>query len=210
MKMKFIYGLGLLTLSLAVVSCGGEGETEETEGTEETAVTYTIDTEASQINWWNKEGEEKGHTGTVKILDGTYTVEGEVIKSASMNIDMRSIQADSERLAGHLMTGDFFGVMKPDTVSADSINWVFADTVSTFTFDKHENNKVYGTANVAGLDFPIEAPVTMSEGKLEVGEFSIDMSGLSFFAAEIANAEMPAEEKHDPNIGFTATIVGKK
>lgn len=198
-----------MAMMFATTSCGGEETTEET--TEEVkSVEYTIDTEGSVINWWNMEGEEKGHTGTVSVLEGTYTVEGDVITAASMVVDMQSITADSDKLVGHLtMTDHFFSVMRPDTVSADSVNWVEDNTTATFTFDKHENGMIYGSVNVNDLDFAVEAPVTLTEGKIEIGEFSIDMSGLTYFVMEVANVEVPEEERHDPNIGFSATIVGK-
>lgn len=213
MNKKFFYGMSIMALMFTAASCGGgEEETTSEETTEEvTAVEYTIDTEASVINWWNKEGEEKGHTGTVKVLDGTYTLEGDVITAASMNVDMTSITADSDKLLGHLtMTDHFFSVMTPDTISADSINWVDNNTTAVFTFEKHEEGMIYGSVNVNDLDFAVEAPVTVTEGQIELGEFSVDMSGLTYFVMEVANVDVPEEERHDPNIGFTATIVAQK
>ena len=209
MKKNVLFGLSLF--SLLLVSCGGGEEEagEETEVTEEVAaVEYTINAEESAINWWNLEGGEKGHTGTVGIVDGSYTLEGDVITAGALTVDMQSITSDSERLTGHLMTDHFFSVLKADSVDVDSVNWVPNNPTAAFTFEKHEEGTVYGTINVAGTDFPVEAPVTVGEGTLEFGEFSIDMGILGYFVMEAEDPEVPEEERHNSNIGFTASIVG--
>lgn len=190
-----------MSLMFAATSCGG-GEEETTEenheSTEETveevveAVNYTVDTESSVINWSAYEGGEVGHTGTVKLLDGSYTDEGGVITSATLNIDMNTITADAEKLQGHLMAADFFDVNQYASAS--------------FAFDRHEEGVIYGTVNAAGLEFAAEAPATVSEGSVEISSFKIDMGQLGFFVTE--REEAPEEEWHDTNIEFTASIVG--
>jgi len=204
MKKELLFGLAA---TFFMFSCGEGGE-ETTEGNDSTAVetveeevvvmNYEIDTAASVINWMNFNGEEKDHYGTVKVLSGSYTVENDVITEATLSADMNTITSDDEmggeKLEGHLMAPDFFDVNQ------------FAS--ATFNFDRHEEGMVYGTLNTAGMDFPVEAPVTVSEGSIEVGEFKVDMSSLAFFQME---KEKEADESkwHDPMIGFTATIVGK-
>ena len=84
MKTKLFLGVSIATLMLA--SCGG-GEAEGEEGTEAdstattteeevVAMTYDVDTAQSTVNWTTYEGEEIGHTGSVKISGGTFSTEG--------------------------------------------------------------------------------------------------------------------------------------
>ncbi len=205
MKKKLFFGVGIAAMMLA--SCGEAAE-ETTEGTDETTdevveevvepVTYEIDTTASVINWFNTEGEEKGHWGTVKVLSGSYTTEGDMITSASLSANMNTITSDDdmggEKLAGHLMAPDFFDVNQ--FASAD------------FTFSKHEEGTVYGTLSSAGLEFDIEAAATVTEGAVEIAEFKVDMSSLPFFVME-KEKEADESKHHDAMIGISASIVGK-
>lgn len=144
------------------------------------------------------DGEEKGHFGAVKVLSGSYTTEGDMITAATLKADMNSITSDDdmggEKLAGHLKAPDFF----------DANQFASAD----FSFDRHEDGMVYGSLNTAGKQFPVEAPATVSEGSVEIGEFKIDMSELPFFVME-KEKEADASKHHDASIGFSATIVGK-
>lgn len=204
MKKIIIFGASLSVLMLAFTACGGgEEETEENaEGTEETTeevaevTDYTVDTEASVINWYTMHGEEKAHWGTTKISEGTFTVEGDQITSASLTMDMGTVTADDEmgaKLLEHLNTPDF---LNPE-----------AHATSSFTFDKHEDGVIYGTLNVAGFDMDVQAPATLNEGTVEISDFKVDMVQFPFFQTE--RAEKPEAEWHDTMVGFTATIVGK-
>lgn len=212
--MKRILILGVCAVPFFFASCGG-GESDSdatdtdstvTENVEEemTIVDYTIDTAASVINWNNFNGEEVDHAGTVKVLDGTMqvtTTNGDAeITAAALTVDMNSISEGSENLEMHLKNEDFFDVNTYATTS--------------FEFDRHENDMIYGTAMIVGKSVAIEAPATVSmngeDAVVEVGEFTIDFSALEmpFFVKEAEEAK--EEEKHDPVIGFSANIVGKK
>ncbi len=208
MKKKVLFGLSLF--SMVLMSCGGEESTEETtdETTEEVVeevagpVEYTIDVENTSVAWIGYElNEEEGvhQAGTVKASSGSVTVEGDLITNASMMIDMNSIMSDmgSEKLDGHLKNEDFFDVNNFASVE--------------FSFDRHEEGVVYGSISVLGTDMAVEAPAELITDEtgltINVSEFRLDMSNLPFF---IADLEMPAEEQHNPSVGFTATIKGTK
>lgn len=203
MKKKLFFGVSIAALMLT--SCGGAEETtEETTETVDSvevveAITYEIDTTASVINWANYEDGEKNHWGTVKVLSGSYTVEGDVITAASLKANMNTITSDDEmggaKLAGHLMLPDFFDVNKYATAE--------------FTFEKHEEGNVFGTLNAGGLQFAVEAPVTLSEGAVAIGDFKVDMSTLPYFNME-KEKEKDQAKWHDANIGFSANIVAKQ
>ena len=204
MKKKLFLGLGIAAFMMA--SCGGAEETtEETTGSTDStveevieAVTYEVDTEASVINWFNMNGEEKDHFGSVKVLSGSFTTEGDLITDATLSADMNTLSSDDEmggeKLTGHLMAPDFFDVNQ------------FAS--AEFTFDRHEEGTVYGTLNAAGQQFPVEASATVTEGTVEIGEFKVDMSTLPFFTME-KEMEADVTKHHDAMIGFSATVVGK-
>ncbi|MEX1001060.1 MAG: YceI family protein [Crocinitomicaceae bacterium] len=205
MKRKLFLGASIVTLLLGTVSCGGSEETtEDTDVTDSTAIedvveatTYEVDTAASVINWYNVSDGEKGHYGYVKLLDGSYTAEGEKVTAASLTVNMNTITVTDEmggdKLQGHLMSPDFFDVNQYASAS--------------FNFDRHEDGVIYGTVNVAGVELPVEAPVTVKEGSVEADDFKVNMVDLPFFQQE--RSEAPEKEWHDPLIGFTATIVAK-
>lgn len=203
MKKKVILGVGLSMFVLA--SCGGEEAVEETNEenvVEEVAapVTYTVDTEASVINWISYELNDEVHqAGTVKALSGDVIVEEGAITSASLEVDMNSIASDAamEKLEGHLKSPDFFDVNQ------------FATT--SFEFEKYENGTVYGSASIVGVSMAIEAAAeVVEEGEgvtVNVSEFKLDFSALPYM---VEDAKAPVEEQHSPSVGFTATIVGTK
>ena len=204
MKNKFFYGVGIATFMLA--SCGGaeeaaenleEGVTDVVEEIVETK-TFTVDTAASIINWVSMEHGEKGHWGTVKVLEGSFSTDADVITDATLKMNMNTVMSTDENgganLTAHLMKPDFFDVNK------------FAS--AEFTFDRHEEGKVYGTLTAAGVEFAIEADATVSEGTVEIAEFVVDMSTLPFFTIE-KEKEANQEKWHDSNVTLSATIVGK-
>ena len=188
-----------------LASCGGEEAVEETNEenvVEEVAapVTYTVDTEASVINWISYELNDEVHqAGTVKALSGDVIVEEGAITSASLEVDMNSIASDAamEKLEGHLKSPDFFDVNQ------------FATT--SFEFEKYENGTVYGSASIVGVSMAIEAAAeVVEEGEgvtVNVSEFKLDFSALPYM---VEDAKAPVEEQHSPSVGFTATIVGTK
>lgn len=207
MKKKIFFGLGMSAFLLA--SCGGSGEetTDSAEAVDSTEivedviepVTYTIDTTTTEIHWTSYDKGAVDHTGTVKALSGTVTVEGDVITTASMEINMNTIKTDegSQKLENHLSSEDFFNV-------ANFLS-------SSFTMDRHEEGVVYGTVKVIGLDLAVEAPVDVVSDEngstVTTQEFKLNMSQLPFYVEDV-NA--PEEEQHDPMIGITAVVKAVK
>ena len=185
-----------------MISCGGEA-VEETTDSDTTAVvepapvpvTYTVDTAASVINWYNMDQGAVGHQGTVKIADGSYTLLEDSITAASLTINVASATESTTnvKFLGHLAT-------------ADLLDFVGFPT-SSFTFERHEADTVYGSLSLVGKTMAVKAPATVSEGSISLGDFKVDMSELTFFVAEKAK-EKKAEKWHDANIGFTGSIVG--
>lgn len=115
-----------LFMSLLMVSCAEAPEGQKVEANDAVSVeaaetptdatVYTVDTDASVINWvGSKPGGE--HTGTVKMTTGELMVEGDELVGGNFVLDMNTItNADlagtdkQAKLEGHLKTGDFFEV----------------------------------------------------------------------------------------------------
>ena len=123
--------------------------------------------------------------------------EREAITAASLTVDMNTITVDDEmggeKLHGHIVSPDILDVNQYAT--------------ATFTFGGHEGDMITGTLSTAGQEMAVEAPATVGEGSVEIGDFNIDMGALTYFVTE--RAEAAEEEWHDTNIGFSATIIAQ-
>ncbi|KQC33110.1 lipid-binding protein [Nonlabens sp. YIK11] len=96
MTRNFLKITGIASMMIFAVSCKeNPNEVDATEAeTEamatEAAVTYTVDTAASEIMW---EGTKVGgaHTGTIDLKSGMVMVNGETVESGEFVVDMTSI-----------------------------------------------------------------------------------------------------------------------
>lgn len=114
MKIKLINLFAVVTLIISGVSCKGEKKNETEAAPAEkvieapvVAVSYKVDTASSIIEWAGKEP-TGGHTGTIKLMDGSVKTQDGKIQSGSFVIDMTSInvtdlEGDKKAgLEGHL------------------------------------------------------------------------------------------------------------
>jgi len=120
---------------MIMVACGGAADkakevTEEAvETTEEmvTEETVNVNTSESSVMWMGQiVGGIKSHNGTIKVTEGSLTLEGDKIVGGNFTVDMKSINPldsnytedkPAEMLVGHLSTGDFFLVDSFPTAS---------------------------------------------------------------------------------------------
>ena len=118
--------------ALALASCG---TSETTPGTtaassDTAAVSYTLDTVASHVNWAGTMLGVKTHTGTLAFDDGTLQMAGDQLVGGNFTVDMTSYamtdtnyaadgaaQGTRANLMGHLMSPDFFAVETYPTAS---------------------------------------------------------------------------------------------
>lgn len=79
---------------------------------------YQVNEAVSGVEWIGKKvtGE---HSGDIKLKSGSYTFENGIITEGELIIDMSTIQVtdiedkeNNEKLRGHLISSDFFGVKK--------------------------------------------------------------------------------------------------
>ncbi len=89
-------------------------EEAASEGSE--AATYTVDTEASTLEWYGERPAGGSESGVVQIAEGELNFVDSQLVDGTMVIDMTTIEPTSktgemlEKLSGHLMSDDFFGV----------------------------------------------------------------------------------------------------
>ena len=94
----------------------GEEAAEESASEDGEAATYTVDTDASTLEWYGEKPVGPSESGTVQIAEGALRFNGSELVDGSFTIDMTTIAPTSqsgnmlEMLTGHLMSDEFFGV----------------------------------------------------------------------------------------------------
>ncbi|QNJ96766.1 YceI family protein [Constantimarinum furrinae] len=168
------------------------GEAEEVVEASDAAVTYTVNTEKSVINW-KGEKPTATHTGTIKLSSGELSAVNRDIEAGKFTIDMNSItDTDLEgkakaNLEAHLKgtvegkEGDFFNVPK------------YPESTFELTGVSGENGKITVSGNLTIKDqtHNIEFPATVSfpgdEIFLKSAPFTIDRTkwGVNFGSKSI-------------------------
>jgi polyisoprenoid-binding protein YceI len=209
--------------ALSLTACKGESndaeggeEKKETvqEEEKEMSTTYNVVAEDSKIGWkgtWiaptGEDGameEQKNHTGTVQITEGSVTKKGEKTMG-NFVIDMTTInntdltEADGKpKLEGHLASEDFFNVEEYAKVNV-ALNSI-------------KNGMAEITIDVMGMKMDETVAVeTVKEGdKMMInGSFSIDFSALEFQMFS-PNPEKPEEGHIDTSLDFNLKATLKK
>lgn len=157
--------------ALLAVSCS----TNEEAVTEETveAVSYTVDTEASNINWRGEENENHFHEGTIAFSEGTMTLKGEEVVEGNFKVDLSTIKVTDDvtpeekvpYLVGHLQDTAFFFMADYPTIDVK--------------IGDYKDGKLATTISVQGVEIKEDVPVkvaTTDEGATVTGDFSIDLA----------------------------------
>ncbi len=145
--------------------------------TDKVVKSYSIDTEASKVEWVARKVTGK-HNGSINIKDGSLDFEEGVLKGGSFNIDMTTITVldlqgkGKKNLEGHLSSADFFNVAEHNTA-----NFTITKAIAT---DSKGNYKITGDLTIKGNTNQIKfyANVMEEEGKV-VGvaeEIEVDRS----------------------------------
>ncbi len=169
----------LLFASLAVVatSCS----TSEGEETVE-AVTYTLDKEATSLEWAASMSPEYGHTGLVDITEGTLVMEGEELKSGSFTIDMNTIRStDLEEPKAGYLAAHLKGTAPDEDHPVDLFfNTPKYPTVGV-TLGEYKDGKLGLTLSIMGEELTQNVPVELTSdenGAWIKGDFSLDFTSL--------------------------------
>lgn len=122
----------------------------------------SVDTKKSSVKWI-AEKVAGSHDGTVKIKEGSLSLDNNVITSGNIVMDMTSITVDdiedkdtNAKLIGHLKSEDFFSVSSHATSTF---------TLKNFTPKKGENGNNYeisGTLNIKGITNDISFPAKIN------------------------------------------------
>ncbi|HLU88128.1 MAG TPA: YceI family protein [Taishania sp.] len=165
--------LFLFAAGVALLTACGNGEQA---ANEPVVATYTLDTEASTLEWTGyKKGNEQGqHSGTINFADGTVETTDDVITSGKLTVDMNTIS-----------TTDQLPAPMGDTLNAHLKGAYFFDTkqfpTAEVTVGELKDGKLATTIKVTGMEFKQVVPVTTKvEGdKLIVeGKFDFDFEGI--------------------------------
>lgn len=144
--------------------------------TSSTAISYNIDTEASQVNWIGAKPTGDQHTGLIKLNSGELFVENGNITGGTFELDMNSIAVLDEmgdkmkaKLEGHLKTGDFFEVEKFATGKFEIASVAVAEGVEGAT------HNVTGNLTLKDITKSVTIPV-----KVELSENGLAASTPAF------------------------------
>ncbi|OWY25170.1 YceI family protein [Sphingobacteriales bacterium UPWRP_1] len=168
----------MATLSIALMSFGNTDR-----------MSYGVDLQNSKILWTGYKVTGK-HTGTVNLVRGTLTFDGENLSGGNFEIDMNSITCtDLEgewagKLVGHLKSDDFFGANNYPTAKFNITKVV--------SMGKPGEYKVLGDMTIKSTTKPVKFFTTVSKNAvnkniatakitIDRSEFDIKYGSGSFF-----------------------------
>ncbi len=207
----------ILSVSTALLftACGNpQKETVDTEDAGEAAeatvesVAYTVDAEASNVQWTGNKILEGSHTGTINISEGSISAKEGVIESGSFTLDMASFDETGNddadmvaKLIGHLKSPDFFNV----------------DSFATASFEITEGGAemVKGNLTIKGITNQIEIPVSTEmtdAGMTATSSFTINRNdwGVTWGNNSTNKIEFLKDNFIKDEISFDVSLVANK
>jgi polyisoprenoid-binding protein YceI len=116
---------------------------------------YTVDVANSSIGWSAKKV-GGGHTGTVKITEGSLVYNGKSLQKGVFLMDMSSITSDNARVTTHLKSPDFFSAEKNPSSKFE---------ITKVTAAGKERVNIAGNLTIKGITHPLTFPATVKQGK---------------------------------------------
>jgi len=116
---------------------------------------FRVDTEKSIINWSAKKV-GGGHTGTVKISEGSLIYSGKALKGGSFLMDMASITSDNARVTTHLKSDDFFSSTKNPNSKFE---------ISKVSAAGKDRVTISGNLSIKGITHPLTFQATVKQQK---------------------------------------------
>ena len=164
---------------------------------------FKVNSTESSIKWLAKKvtGE---HSGIVNIAGGEITTEGKNLISATVNVDMTSLDATDlqgeyhDKLVGHLKSDDFFSVEKFKTATLK----IKSATAIKGAAPTGNNYNIVADLTIKGITQEVKFPamIIINNGKvIAVADFNIDRSkfdiryGSKTFFAEIGDKAIDDE-----------------
>lgn len=201
MKKTILFAASFALVAISLVACGGATENE--------AVTYTIDSAATTLNWKGDYADgTHSHNGTVSVAEGTLSYKGETFEAGSFKVDLNTIKSEltpetgANDLIGHLSSPDFFNSMKFPMVDV-TINGI-------------KGNEMDATLKIGGKDLKTTIPVTISKTADKFtakGKFTVDFSSLKLggFTQNLEKEKEAGKTNQyvKPEVGFELNLVMK-
>ena len=144
------------------------GEAVETNTETSEAVTYTVNTERSLINWTATKAIGNGHTGNAKLTNGTLKIKDGKLVGGSIELDMNSIApTDLEgekkaKLESHLKTNDFFEVEKFPTGNFEIAS------VTPVSDNPDITHNITGNLSMKGISKSVTIPANIAIAENEI------------------------------------------
>jgi len=142
------------------------------------AQTFSVDTEASSVNWTGDKVIGGGHNGTVAIASGKLVLENGQLNKGSFAADMTTLAVTdltggmADKLSGHLFSDDFFGV-------SDHPSSTF--NITSITMDGPNAYTVTGDLTIKGETNPVTFPATLAwENELPVATATVKVDRTKF------------------------------
>ncbi len=182
----FMKNLMLLTLlAFFAVSCGNGPAGEKVEAAdavetnsdaEEASNGLQVDVQNSQIDWTGAKLAGKTHTGTIELQGGTLTVEDGQLSGGEFVINMGSIRNTdmdgdgAQKLAGHLMSADFF-----DSANFPTATFTIAE-VAPATDREDASHMITGNLTMKGVTKSIVIPARIKVGERGLSALTPDFT----------------------------------
>ncbi|GAB2549568.1 YceI family protein [Spirosoma aerophilum] len=140
---------------------------------------FVADTRQSKLTWTgHSEVGSYAPSGTLQLQQGFFDLKGGQISRSRLDIDMRTIQHEDEKMQAHLRGEDFFNAA--------------AFPASTFVLQRISGSQASGQLTIKGVMKPVTFPVVVTvegdalrvKGKATIDrtEFGIKYNSSSFFS----------------------------
>lgn len=114
---------------------------------------YTVDTQSSTIEWSAKKF-GGGHTGTVRISEGSLIYDGKSLQRGVFLMNMSSITSDNERVTNHLKSPDFFSSEKNPTSKFE---------ITKVISIARDQVNIIGNLTIKGITQPLSFPASVKQ-----------------------------------------------
>lgn len=162
----------MIATAFLAVSCTNNAETTTEEETLE-PVSYTVDVDASTLNWRGEENENHYHEGTIAFSEGSMTMKGNEVVEGNFKVDLSTIKVTDDvtpeekipYLISHLQDTAFFFMAEYPVIDVK--------------VEDYTDGKLSTTISVQGVDITENVPVqitTTDDGASITGDFSIDLA----------------------------------
>lgn len=207
-KKQIMKKLGIFlfaSLALVATSCSNTATEEAVEST-----TYTLDKEATTLEWAANMSPEYGHKGFVEITEGSIEMEGDVLTGGSFTIDMNTIKStDLEEPKAGILASHLKGTAPDEQHPVDLFfNTPKFPTVEV-TLGEYKDGKLGLTLSILGKELKQDVAVKIKndeKGASIKGDFALDFNSL-----EIPGLQPnPDGSQINPAIDFKLNVILKK